>query len=171
MLSLLLSALAWFVPPASESRAAPPRCASSGLVVWLDTQGDATAGSVYYSLEFTNESGRACSLAGFPGVSAVDLRGRALGTAAAWSRSPVHVITLPSGATASVALRVAAPANFPASACQPVRAAGLRVYAPNQSEATVVPFPFDACSKPGAIYLSVNAVVAGGDGRRADTGR
>jgi Domain of unknown function (DUF4232) len=38
-------------------------------VVWLNTQADHAAGSSYYELEFTNLSGHACALQGFPGVS------------------------------------------------------------------------------------------------------
>ena len=57
-------------------------CATRTLVVWLDTNGDAAAGSVHYELEFTNLSTRSCVLRGYPGVSAVDVAGRRLGAAA-----------------------------------------------------------------------------------------
>jgi hypothetical protein len=37
-----------------------------------------------YYLEFTNLSGHACTLAGYPGVSAVGLSGGQLGSPAGW---------------------------------------------------------------------------------------
>lgn len=133
-----------------------PGCATSGLVVWLDTQGSGAAGSTYYNLELTNLSGRACTLFGYPGVSAVDLAGRQLGSAA--GRDPVHrprLVTLARGATATVVLRIVDAGNYPPSTCRPVTAAGLRVYPPNQRAAKLVPFPFRACSRIGPAYLSV----------------
>jgi hypothetical protein len=135
-----------------------PRCPATGLVVWLDTEGNGAAGSIYYRLELTNLSGRTCTVYGYPGVSAVDLRGRRLGSAA--SRDPVHkprLVSLAEGTTATVVLRIVQAANFPASSCRPVTAAGLRVYPPDETAAKVVPFPFRACSRRGPVYLTVQA--------------
>jgi Protein of unknown function (DUF4232) len=151
-----LIALAALPSFSAGATVATPRCATSGLVVWLDTQGNGAAGSVYYHLKFTNLSGRACTLYGYPGVSAVDLAGRQLGSAA--SRNAAHrpnLVTLPSGATATAVLRIAEADNFPASRCRPVTAAGLRVYPPNQTAAKPIPFPFRACSHPGPVYMAV----------------
>jgi hypothetical protein len=145
---------------AQTNVAAAASCKTSGLVVWLDTQGNATAGSTYYTLRFTNQSGHACTLAGYPGVSAVDLRGRQLGSAGSRNPSVAHVVGLPSGATADAVLRITDVHNFPASTCHPAAAAGLRVYPPNQTASKVVPIPFEACSHAGPVYLSVKAVAA-----------
>lgn len=57
-------------------------CKPSETVVWLALQGDSTAGSSYVTLDMTNLSHHACTLYGFPGVSAVDLSGRQVGAAA-----------------------------------------------------------------------------------------
>ncbi len=156
-----VGAVACAAAPAAVS-AAPgavaASCQTSGLVVWVDTQGNATAGSVYYALKFTNQSGHACTLRGFPGVSAVDLRGHALGSAGGRSPSTVRTVSLANGATASAVLRVAVAGNFPASACHRVAGAGVRVYPPNQTASKVVPLPFEACSRTGPVYLSVKAV-------------
>lgn len=38
-------------------RTATPACTTSGLDVWLDTQGNGAAGTTYFNLEFTNLSG------------------------------------------------------------------------------------------------------------------
>jgi hypothetical protein len=147
-------------PGASTAAAGTtPGCATPGLVVWLDTRGDGAAGSTFYKLKLTNLSGHTCTLFGFPGVSAVKLGGHQLGRAASrnHSRTP-HTITLANGATAIAILQITNVGNFSASACQPVTAAGLRVYPPNSTTSKVVPFPFRACSRSGPVYLSVQAV-------------
>jgi hypothetical protein len=144
---------------APSTTASTPKCATSGLVVWLDTQGDGTAGSIYYTLEFTNFSAHACTLGGYPGVSAVNLAGHQLGSAASRDHgTATRTITLAVGASATAVLRIVDAGNFPASTCQQTMAAGLRVYPPNLTSAKVVPFPFSACSGTGPAYLSVQAV-------------
>ncbi len=143
---------------AAGSRPAAAPCTTAGLVVWIDTQGDGAAGSVYYKLKLTNQSGRTCTLAGFPGVSAIDLLGRQLGSPASRILSPAHSVTLTNGSTTSVVLRIVQVGNFPPATCRPVAAAGLRVYPPGQTSSKVVPFPFRACARSGPIFLSTGAV-------------
>lgn len=139
----------------SAAAASAPRCSTSGLVIWLNDQaGGGTAGSVYYKLEFTNLSARACTLVGYPGVSAVNLRGGGVGGGA--SREVIHKprpVTLANGATASAVLRIVDAGALPS--CAPVSAAGLRVYPPGQTRAKVVPFPLQACSRAGKSDLIV----------------
>jgi hypothetical protein len=124
-------------------------------VIWIDTQGGGAAGSVFYQLRFTNLSGRVCTLRGYPGVSAVDLRGHQLGRAATREPAPRRLIRIGQGATATATLRIVEAGNFPRSRCRPRSAAGLRVYPPNETAAKVVPFPFAACSRSGPAYLSI----------------
>jgi Domain of unknown function (DUF4232) len=143
---------------AASSGAAVARCKTAGLVVWLDTQGDAAAGSIFYTLEFTNQSGHTCTLTGYPGVSAFDLRGRTLGSPASRTPSTVHTVTLANGGVARTALRIAQAANFPQASCRRVSAAGLRVFPPNTTASKVIPLPFQACSRTGPVYLDVKAV-------------
>ena len=132
-------------------------CSAAELVVWLDTQGDHAAGSAFYELRFTN-LGSACSLRGFPGVSAVDLNGGRLGKPASRDRSVgSRPVTLARGASAKAVLRITNVHNFPRSACRPVTAAGLRVYPPNETRSKLVPFPFDACTG-SAVFLFVRAL-------------
>src|SRR3954454_11839247 len=158
-----LAVVCGVVNGADGSLAAPsstPRCATSGLVIWLDTRsGGAAAGSVYYALELTNLSGHACMLRGYPGVSAVDLGGHQLGSAS--SRDPAQaprLVRLARGATAVATLRIADALNYPAQRCRRQTAAGLRVYPPGQTASRVVPFPFLACSRAGPRFLSVRVV-------------
>jgi hypothetical protein len=128
-------------------------------VIWLDTNGNGTAGSIYYQLEFTNQSGHSCTLSGYPGVSAVDLSGHQLGSSA--SRNPVRSprrVTLANGKTAIAVLRIVDVGVFSPSACHEMPAAGLRVFPPNRLTAKYVPFPFEACLRTGTTYLRVEAV-------------
>ena len=142
--------------------AAAGTCKTSGLVVWIDTRGDAAAGSVYYTLKFTNQSGRTCALTGYPGVSAVGLRGQTLGSAASRTPAGARAVSLPDGETASALLQISQAANFPVSTCRPAPAAGLRVYPPNQTAAKVVPIPFPACASRGPVFLHVKPVTRSG---------
>ena len=156
--ALLVTAIA--VGPAQSARtASASRCTTSGLVVWIDTTGNGTAGSIYYKLEFTNQSGHACSLYGFPGVSAVNLAGHRLGSPGGRTTTTrPRVITLANGATATANLQVTEAGNYPSSVCRMTNAAGVRVYPPNQRAAKIVPFPFQACSRSGPVILHVWAV-------------
>jgi Protein of unknown function (DUF4232) len=149
--------------------ASVPGCATSGLVAWLNVPpGSDYAGGAYYYLEFTNQSGHTCTLRGYPGVSAVSLNGSQLGSPAGWGSPPATTVTLANGATASSKLQIADTGNFgtPCFVRQPApghpgilpTAAGLRVYPPNQTAATVVPYPLRACAHTGPVYISASPV-------------
>lgn len=140
---------------ATPAAASPARCTTSGLVIWLSPESNGTAGSIYYTLEFTNLSGHACTLAGYPGVSSVTLSGAQLGSAGSRTTVPAHVVTLAQGASAHTALQVTEAGNYPASSCHLVDAAGIRVYPPGQTASKIVPFVFDACARPGPAILHV----------------
>ena len=142
---------------APSSGATTPSCATSSLVLWTGA-GEGAAGSVYRTLELTNQSGHACQLTGYPGVSAVDLHGRQLGSAAARAPGTSARVTLQNGDTAQTTLRIAQAANFPPAACRRTAAAGVRVYPPGQTTAKTIPFPFDACTHRGTVFLSVGPV-------------
>src|SRR5579884_4050743 len=165
MVATVIAAAAALVPavalasagsPARSGAATAQECATSGLVVWINTMGNGAAGNVAYQLQFTNLSGHACTLRGYAGVSGVDLRGRQLGAPATRSPGlPIRRVTLTSGATAMETILIAEVDNFPRRACGQVTAAGLRIYPPDQFASTVVPFPFGACSRSGQQYLQV----------------
>ena len=163
VLALAMAAIAATLGAANAPAAnrAAPACTTPGLVIWLNTQGDGAAGSIYYHLEFTNLSGRACSLNGYPGVSGVDLAGRTLGSPAGRNPSLVRTITLADGGTANAILRIVAVGNFPPARCGPTSAAGLRVYPPNQRTSKLVPYPLRACARAGVAYLFVGTLTTG----------
>ena len=136
-----------------------PMCQTPGLVVWLDTQGNGTAGSTYYTLEFTNFSGHACNLNGYPYVDAISITGALIGGPASFNK--VHtpaMVTIANGATAVSVLKVVDTGVFPVASCRPVRAAGLRVYPPNQTRSKNVPFPSKPAPARRRCHASVEAV-------------
>ncbi len=165
------AALASTAGTAAPAAAASPRaCTTAGLVIWMNTRGDGYAGGAYYTLNFTNLSGHACTLRGYPGVSAVSLTGRQIGSPARWGDAAPVTVTIASGATAHATLQVADAANY-GSRCflpgpqpspgHPGRlptAAGLRVYPPNQFTSKVIPFPLGACANIGPVWLFAGLV-------------
>jgi hypothetical protein len=147
---------------ASES-APVHRCIVGQLTDWLGTPGDGAAGSVYYDLELSNTSRSTCTLFGFPGVSANN-GGRQLGSAAGRDHSrPSRLITLRPGGTSHVILQITDVGVYSPTACKPVRAQDLRVYAPGDFSSIELPFQggFGACIRRGPVYLHVTPVIAG----------
>jgi hypothetical protein len=151
---------------AASSKAAPP-CQSSGIDGWLDTSGGAAAGTSFYHLEFTNLSGHACTLQGFPFVFAVNLSGHQIGNGAVFNHAfPANMVTVGNAKTIHALLGIADTGNFSTSACKPVTAAGLEVFAPTgiNEVGRTVPFPFSACSARGSHapnFLNVTPVHPG----------
>lgn len=138
---------------------AAPLCQTPGLVIWLDTNGNGAAGTVFFNLHFTNLSGHACTLNGFPFLFAVNLTGHQVGPRATFHRPRPHLVTVGNGKTATAVIGIEDTGHFPRSACRPVTAAGLRVFPPNQTRSKLVPFPFSTCSRPrGPASLKVGAV-------------
>lgn len=151
--------LVGIAPGAGAEQVTTVACNTPGLTLRIKGR-DADAGSVYYTLTFVNRGGRACTLTGYPGVSAVDSAGRQLGSSASRAPSVVHRVTLPGRGAAIAVLRVGVAGNYPRSTCRPAQAAGVRVYPPNTTAATVIPVRFPACSRSGPVYLSVKPVAA-----------
>jgi hypothetical protein len=139
---------------------ANPPCKTSGLVIWSNNgAGGGTAGSVFYKLRFTNLSGHTCTLTGFPKVTAVNLAGKRIGSAAQHEvgQKPKPK-KLANRATATAPLRVVDPGNFSPSACHEVMVAGLRVTPPGQSHSKLIPIPLATCSLASQKTLSVGVV-------------
>jgi hypothetical protein len=150
----------------SASGPATTTCASSGLHVRLDTTAaGAAAGSYFVPLDFTNISGQACQLTGYPAVAFTSgVTGQQIGAEAAVDKSiRVAPVLLPPGGTAHAWLQVLSTANYPASKCHPVTAAGLRVVAPGSESAAYVPHPVPACKMAiqGSEILTVHPVQQG----------
>jgi hypothetical protein len=149
-------------------------CATAGLEAWLglasapgsasvtSTEGRLEPGGAYYTLEFTNVSARACSLYGYPEVSAYAGQGPSgtqIGSAAARDTSVrPQPVTLAPGQTAHSVLRVTSTRTFQPTACVQVTAPELRVMLPDQVRPAFVPIHLPACSKKGPEFLSVQAI-------------
>ena len=157
---------------ARAASAAIPECTaalgqSGNVGVWVaDGQGSGAAGTIYYPLEFTNLSGRACSMYGFPGVSAISRGGQQLGSPANRESgggfgTPRTVIVAP-GATAHAILAYHDVVVSTAPGCDPVGTTfELRVDPPGQRGATFAFFGLQACSHAGPAYLSVGPIKPG----------
>jgi Protein of unknown function (DUF4232) len=145
-------------------------CATSGLEAWLglgaaDASGPGVhpASGTYYTLEFTNVSDRACSLYGYPEVSAYRdslVTGGQIGSAAIRDTSvrPRPVMLAP-GATAHAVLRVIVTVGSQHASCAPVTAEELRVTLPQQGRPSIVPAHIPVCAR-SHVSLSVQAIQA-----------
>ena len=103
------------------------------------------AGSQYYPLVAKNTSSTPCVIAGYPGVSATDQDGKQIGAAAVReSRQNYETITLKPGETATATLRVTNTGAL--DNCSPVQSKHLKIYPPEQKEATQLPVPLTTCS-------------------------
>jgi len=159
---------------ASSSGTASPASGTAGLALCQPAtmrvtvnagQAGGAAGSTYYPVDFTNTSSSPCGLYGYPGMSFVtagDGSGQQIGAAAQENPGFGKVtVRLPAGGMAHAWLQVAEAGNYPASACQPVTAHWLRVFAPGETEALYVNHAFSACSLASAPLLTVMPVRAG----------
>jgi hypothetical protein len=163
-LTLGIGAVVWATTSASAASpaAAAPNCATSALSVWVDgDQSDGAAGTIAYPLEITNRGGHACTLKGYPGVSATTLSGRQLGDAA--GRNPVFkaaVVTIPAGGTAHADL-FWSDGEVYTSGCKPTAASLIKVFPPNSKTAKTGFFSLPVCTLTKHGYLFVSVVRAG----------
>lgn len=148
---------------AAPAGASAATCATQKLVVWLPKGlGNGAAGSVFYKLRITNAGSAACTLAGFPRVRAVDLKGRPIGKPATKEAGQkAATVKLAAGGSAGFQLRIVSPGNFSPADCHPATAAGLRVSPPGGGGSKLVPLPFETCAKPTQPVLSVGPIRKG----------
>jgi hypothetical protein len=161
--------------PATPGAAGPSAvCPTSGLQAWLGlgapgtaekavtgTEGTGThgAGTTLYALEFTNLSHRACSLYGYPEVSAY-VASQTGSVAIRDTSVRPRPVTLEPGATAHSVLQVADTGSSRPAACDQVTAEELRVTFPDQVRSAFLPVHIPMCSRKGHLSLSVQAIQA-----------
>ena len=147
--------------PVSPAATGPLACATSDLKVTLGVA-QGYAGGVYETIVFTNTSGDACSLYGYPGVSLVTAPPyKQIGLAAKRvATTPVKLIVLRPGTSANAVLQVVDALNFGAATCSPTQAAFLRVYPPNQTVPVFLPDTSQVCAQP-VQTLFISAVQVG----------
>lgn len=122
---------------------------------------EGAAGSVYYTLEFTNTGDSACTMTGYPGVSLVAGDGEQIGSAA--ERSPQQgegtTVRLAPGDTTRVDLQVAQAGNYDDAECEPSEASGFRVYPPDELDAMYLPYDgLTGCQNEDVTLLEVTVV-------------
>ena len=154
-LTLGIGGAVWATSAASAAPAAAvPACATANLSVWVDpSQGSGAAGTIYYPLDFTNTGSRACTLYGYPGVSATNANTSQIGRAA--GRNPLYkakTVTIPAGGTAHAILSWVEIGNFTASGCKPTTASLIKVYPPNRKSAALGFFSLQACRSTKSLY-------------------
>ncbi len=151
-------------PTPTPTSSGPAPCPTSALKVAMG-QGNGAAGSTYYPLDFTNDSGGACTLFGYPGVSFVtSVGGGQIGRAA--SRNPAfasELVTIAAGGVAHTTLQVVNAENFPHAACHLATAHWLKIYPPNQTAPLYLRFTARTCSGQARSVniLAVEAVRPG----------
>ena len=148
----------------SQALAAAPPCTTARLRVSKGAPNGA-AGTIFYHIDFTNTSGTACVLEGYPGVSLVSAgsnAGHQVGDdGKRTTTTPVHPIILASGQTAHAVLGVADAGNFPAAKCNQVTAHWLKVFPPNQLAAAYVSFTIQTCASAAQPTMTIAAMTSG----------
>jgi Protein of unknown function (DUF4232) len=135
---------------------------SAGLEVWIGRDlANGAAGTTAFPLEFTNITGHAVTIRGYPGVSALSAAGKQLGAAAGWDAVyPATTVTIPAGGTVHANLfystvLTSTPGN------KPVTAAILRIYPPGQTNARTAFFSLPVTTKAGVVDLHVTVIRPG----------
>jgi hypothetical protein len=167
---LCVAPAAFSAPRSATPAAATPKCGPAALGVWVARdQSDAAAGTLFFRLEFTNLSHHACTLFGFPGVSARSSNGALLGNPASRDTGvKARTVRLAPGATgyALLAYSDVVTGNCP----HKVTAAYLLVYAPDQRVANTAFWSLTACTTPGQKNFMRIRVIAPGIGVVGDYG-
>ena len=159
------SAAASATPSSSAAAAGAPACATRSLKATVGIAQGA-AGSIYQVIDFTNISGAACTLFGYPGVAlAGGTPVTQIGAAAV--RSPTsspRLVTLTAGKTANAVLQITQAGNYPASRCAPKASTYLQIYPPNQTTPIYLAYKSTGCSASAVNLLTVGVVQPGNGG-------
>ncbi|WP_344039987.1 DUF4232 domain-containing protein [Saccharothrix xinjiangensis] len=141
------------------------QCLTAGVGISLGSGHNDMQG-FHVPLRFTNTGSRPCTLQGAPGVSYVTGEGEEQIGLPAERGTGGPVVTLAPGETASAALFLSsAPRKTPA--CEQVRAGGLRVYPPDNTEPVFVEHGATTCAPPlDGPFLEVGPVRPGAGNTR-----
>ncbi len=155
-------------PTATAAPTGPRPCTTAGLKAAIGS-GQGAAGSSYYPIDLTNNSGTTCTLYGYPGVSFVTGAGGSQIGAAATRNDTLApgLVTLTAGQTAHASLQVVNASNYPAAKCKIVQAHWLRVYPPGQFSPLYISFSAPTCGggASATVILSVQTVQPGATGQ------
>jgi hypothetical protein len=105
----------------------------------------------------------ACRTGGFGGVSLVSsANGQPIGAPAdRTQKSQAKPIVLKPGQVATATLQVTSADNYPSSKCMPKKAAGFRVYPPNETKSAFVAHQTPACGSAKVHLLTLRPYRAG----------
>lgn len=146
--------------PAKQSMG-PGECATGQLSVAKGEQG-VGAGQLYLVLVFTNSSGTACALTGYPGISYVTESGDQSGNPATRAQGTVQTVTLQPGDQASALLHDSnGIGGYDPDKCQLSPAAGLRIYPPDQTASLFLPWQTQHCAGPDIHSLTIGPIHPG----------
>ena len=157
-----LGAAVWAATAAAarRPREAAPGCATSALSVWVDaTQSDGAAGTIAFALEITNRGGHACTLKGYPGVSATTLAAGSSATRRPPAGLPGRPVTLAAGATAHADLFYH-DVEVSTSGCSGA-ASLIKVYPPNSKTSKTGFFSLPVCTVKNHGTFSVSVIRSG----------
>lgn len=129
--------------PAAAAAVAP--CAAHNLVGTIE-QVQGAAGSTIIDVSLRND-GPSCTVAGFPGVSLIDVDGSQIGAAA--DREPASAtpqsLTLATGDAASFSVRSTNALAFDPKECNTIDSTALKVYPPADTEWVTLPLTVATC--------------------------
>jgi hypothetical protein len=155
--TLLVPAVALASSPA---RSQVPACASVGTStqVWLALAPDGALGTTYFPIEFANLGSHACTLYGYPGVSAVSSSFKRIGPAAGRFSATPHLVTLKPNQSVHALLGIVTDGTV--RGCHAATGAGLAVYPPGETlRQLVLNFTFPACTNK--VFMRVYPVTPG----------
>jgi Protein of unknown function (DUF4232) len=151
-------------PTTAPAAAGPSTCPPSDLQASLGPS-NGTAGTIYQVVVFTNTSGTACVMYGYPGVSFVTGAGGSIIGAPAGRNTILAktLVTLQPGGQAYALVGVTDTGALPPSECKPGKADWLQIYPPGDTGTVFVQFTSSVCTSPSKQFMTVSAVAAGAD--------
>jgi len=147
--------------PASPSPSGPVPCPTTGLKLTVGTPNGA-AGTIFYPLDFTNTSGSACTMYGYPGVAFVSSPGGSQIGAPASRRTGTTpaVVTMAPGATVHATLAVS-DVLIGNNCHHQVPVKWVQVYPPDQFSALFAQLSRQGCADKSLVTMGVTVVTSG----------
>jgi len=145
-------------PPASSG---PQPCATTNLKLAVG-QPNGAAGTIFYPLNFTNTSGSACTMFGYPGVAFVSSPGGSQIGAPASRRTAAAptVVTVAPGATVHATLAVS-DVLIGNNCKHQQQVHWVQVYPPDQFSALFAPLSRQGCADKSLVTMGVTTVTSG----------
>ncbi|HXF03244.1 MAG TPA: DUF4232 domain-containing protein, partial [Arthrobacter sp.] len=136
-------------------------CSAGQLAASIETEpGGGAAGSVYRTLVVTNTGDSSCTLAGYPGVSYVDAKGKQVGAPADRdSEAKTVTVTVAPGGTAAAQLRQTNAQNY-GDECGLTDVAGVKIYPPNRKDSLIAEQETVGCSDDSVVLMTVGTFEA-----------